>query len=1056
MKRGAMKVSAMEVAITNLKKAQHLEKPNLLIKKERMIMRKSFHQTLSILAICLLLSQTIFGSLPVFAQTTSDTLTITMTENGQPYTEGSIATSPVTIQVVTTSPDSAGIELSQDLGTTWKPYDTAVPLVLEDAGNHDIWFRLTDSDGQAVIEKRHIQITTAALLSRQATGPVIYVDANSTAANGGDGTSWATACKDLQAALSAAGAGQEIWIAKGTYKPTTGTDRTNSFQMKNGVAIYGGFKGDETTPVERDARDFKTNKTILSGDIGAVGNTDNAYHVFYHPADLNLDNTAILDGVTITGGNADTSSFPHNSGGGMYNVISSPTVTNVVFRENTANYSGGGMSNNSSTSPIVTNVEFSGNKATIGGGMSNYNSIPTVTNVEFSGNEVTNSGGGMSNESSSLTVTNVAFRENKANYSGGGMSNSSSSLTVTNVKFSGNTADSGGGMSNSNSSPTVTNVAFRENTATNHGGGMFNQISSSPTLTNITMSGNTMNDPHDNAAIYNADSASVPTIHNSIIVGNNGPAYNGTVTIKNSLIGDDQKGQLYDSAGVPDGKDHQIEDIFIDHTKKDYCLKAGSPAIDKGENSDNTTLTDLDGNSRVHGGVIDLGAYEYHVSSYTVTFDSNGGSAIAALSVPDKTRISEPTPAPTKAGYTFKGWYKDGAFTSAWDFAKDVVTANIKLYAQWAPKPTYTVTYNGNGATGGQAPSNESYEENATVTVQGNTGNLVKSNHIFTGWNTQADGKGTAYAAGATFQMGKAAVTLYAQWKVNPPTPGGDTTPPPTSSDDNTYLPPTTVKITLHSNDGTIIEPINITYNTKVSDLPVPTRAGFRFEGWYEDEALTKRWADGTLVRENIALYAKWTALPAVEPEPETPQEPQPPTLPQPTVTFGDVEQHWAQEMIEELATLGIIQGFEDGTFHPNAPINRMHVAALLTRAFPFENVREGKAFSDVSPAHPYYEAILTLQQAGIIDGTNGAFLPKENMTRVELAKVLVGVLGLTPEGTASFSDVASTHWSTGYIAVLEREGIALGDNGKYGPNDPVTRAQFVTFLSRILQLQEQ
>ncbi|KYG91161.1 S-layer protein [[Bacillus] sp. KCTC 13219] len=161
------------------------------------------------------------------------------------------------------------------------------------------------------------------------------------------------------------------------------------------------------------------------------------------------------------------------------------------------------------------------------------------------------------------------------------------------------------------------------------------------------------------------------------------------------------------------------------------------------------------------------------------------------------------------------------------------------------------------------------------------------------------------------------------------------------------------------------------------------------------------------------------------------------------------MENHWAKEMIEALTAQGIIQGYEDGTFRPNEPVSRMHVAALLTRAFSFEPVRLASDFTDVSPAHPYYDAIKVLQQARIVDGVNGAFLPTEKMTRAQLAKILVGVLGLTPEGTTSFIDVDSAHWSAGYIAVLEREGIALGDNGEFRPNESVTRAQFVAFLYR-------
>ncbi|KOY83653.1 S-layer homology domain-containing protein [Lysinibacillus macroides] len=167
------------------------------------------------------------------------------------------------------------------------------------------------------------------------------------------------------------------------------------------------------------------------------------------------------------------------------------------------------------------------------------------------------------------------------------------------------------------------------------------------------------------------------------------------------------------------------------------------------------------------------------------------------------------------------------------------------------------------------------------------------------------------------------------------------------------------------------------------------------------------------------------------------------------------MDKHWAQEMIEALATQGIIQGYEDGTFRPNESISRQHVAALVTRAFSFESVRTTDDLSDVTPMNPYYGAIRTLQQAGMIDGTEeGLFLPTEKMTRAQLAKVLVGMMGLKPEGTTSFSDVSSDHWGAGYIALLEREGIALGDNGYFYPNKPVTRAQFVTFLYRIMYMQ--
>jgi parallel beta-helix repeat protein len=285
----------------------------------------------------------------------------------------------------------------------------------------------------------------------------IYVDADATGAN--DGTSWADAYTDLQSALSTTTSGDEIRVAQGTYYP--GTNRTDSFAMKNGVAIYGGYAGyGESDP---DNRNIFAYPTILSGDIGAAGYAaDNCYHVFFHIILTNLDSTAVLDGFTITGGNADGSG-DRLYGGGMFNEESSPTVTNCIFSDNTANY-GGGMYNDGS-SPTVTNCTFNNNSAYYGSGMYNYSS-------------------------SSPTVTNCTFSGNTAVYGGGGMYNSdSSSPAVTGCTFSGNSAtDSGGGMHNYyESSPTVTNCTFSGNTAGEYGGGMYSDFYCEPTVTNCVL-----------------------------------------------------------------------------------------------------------------------------------------------------------------------------------------------------------------------------------------------------------------------------------------------------------------------------------------------------------------------------------------------------------------------------------------------------------------------------------------------------------------------------------------------------------------------------------------
>ncbi|HRJ14910.1 MAG TPA: putative metal-binding motif-containing protein, partial [Saprospiraceae bacterium] len=208
-----------------------------------------------------------------------------------------------------------------------------------------------------------------------------YVNAASTVS--GHGSSWSCALKDLQEALALAGNGDEIWVAAGTYKPTTGTNRNISFVMKNGVAIYGGFNGTET---QLSQRNWAANVTVLSGDIGVIGyHSDNSFHVILNSQN-GLNNTALLDGFTISGGDANDF-YPNNSGGGMCNFASSPAVANCIFTDNWA-ISGGGLHNDDFSSPVLTNCRFFDNEAAnAGGGIYNrLGSFPHFINCTISGN----------------------------------------------------------------------------------------------------------------------------------------------------------------------------------------------------------------------------------------------------------------------------------------------------------------------------------------------------------------------------------------------------------------------------------------------------------------------------------------------------------------------------------------------------------------------------------------------------------------------------------------------------------------------------------------------
>ena len=223
----------------------------------------------------------------------------------------------------------------------------------------------------------------------------------------------------------------------------------------------------------------------------------------------------------------------------------------------------------------------------------------------------------------------------------------------------------------------------------------------------------------------------------------------------------------------------------------------------------------------------------------TLTYDANGGEkAPASVTVKEGEEVTISTEAPTREGYSFKGWSttKDGAADVA---EKLTLTADTTIYAVWEKIPEYTLSYDANGGSGAFSNVKAAAGTEVTVTETEPT----REEHKFLGWSTTKDGK-AEFKKGDKIKLDKD-MTLYAVWEkytaftITYDANGGNGAPAAQKSDSNGY-------VTLSST--------------------VPTREGYNFKGWFT--AKTWKSSDGTLINpgvrvkisQNVTLYAIWEA----------------------------------------------------------------------------------------------------------------------------------------------------------------------------------------------------
>ncbi len=339
----------------------------------------------------------------------------------------------------------------------------------------------------------------------------IYVAASASVGNGG--TSWADAYKSLSTALANASERDEIRVAQGEYRPA-GTPES-AFHLARGVHIKGGYAGPGAA--DPDARNIQAYETVLSGDIdGDKSLSGNSYQVIIADG---ADPCAVLDGFTITGGNACDTSTDHKSGGGMSIGLKggSPTLRHCWFHHNAAVENGGAISVQKGA-PRLEWCRFSDNEARSGGGMYTADGNAVLIHCVFVRNMATQKGGGIYSQGSGSYLINCAFQHNFGPQ-GGGMYNQDNDPCLINCIFSHNSAVRGGGATyHQNGNSAYINCTFSLNSSIYAGGGMYS-TGASPTLTNCILWGNsdTSGNPDEWEQIYMQ--TGVPTVSRSCVQG---------------------------------------------------------------------------------------------------------------------------------------------------------------------------------------------------------------------------------------------------------------------------------------------------------------------------------------------------------------------------------------------------------------------------------------------------------------------------------------------------------------------------------------------------------
>ena len=406
---------------------------------------------------------------------------------------------------------------------------------------------------------------------------------------------------------------------------------------------------------------------------------------------------------------------------------------------------------------------------------------------------------------------------------------------------------------------------------------------------------------------------------------------------------------------------------------------------------------------------------KYDLDNHTLTFETNGGSAIDPVTVRHGNAVARPAD-PTKDKYTFIGWYVDPEFTEEYDFAT-VLEADKTIYAKFELTST---------------PIGDIYVRYDVLHIkQLPDGSYDLANAEVEHLSAKKDTTVTAVVKdySATHHINVNSTLSKLTDTAIQPYPGADGKPVYTIL--SVYYDLDFHTLTFDTMGGSRIDPVTVRHGNAVAKPKDPVNGGYIFDGWYTDKTYRTPYNFATVLTQDTTIYAKWflIVLPGVTVKKNTPKL--------------NTSDHFAY-----------VQGYPDGTVKPTGNITRAETAAILFRLMDegsrktYYSTKSG--FRDVATGSWYNTYVATLNNAGVItDSSNGYFRPNEAITRAELAAMLANFTE-TAGAANYFNDVSARYWAANAIAICAKLGWITGyPDGSFRPDRNVTRAELMAMINR-------